>query len=321
MAKKQYDKEAEKEEALNRIYNRLVEAVDNNENLTWDSLLTKSMSQLINVATGKTYTGIANCFSLALLSLEVGGDPRFCTVAQASKMMRKAKKGNKSWVTKGEKATHIWVPMGETKINEVTREEESTFFGFAIRAVFSVQQLDLIQKDVIPSQWEELQENEDKEPIQEVIDFFEPISFEKEYSNRCPYYNFVTDKVGMPKFDNFHSNIGHAESLCHEIIHWTGHENRLNRPLRNSKGSAGYSQEELVACLGSSFLMASLGIEFDNKLVDRQTAYLKGWIGYLKDNMECFQKAAQAAQKAVRYLEELNKEGIETGKVLEKATA
>jgi antirestriction protein ArdC len=314
-------KEELQQEALDRIYARLVKAVENDENLTWDSLLTKGMCNFVNVSTGNTYKGLANRLSLALLSLEHDGDPRFCTVNQASTMMRKAKKGKKSWVKKGSKSTYIWVPMMTPEKENEDGEMESSFLGFAVRAMFSVRQLDLIEKGVIPSQWEELNENKDKEPIQEVIDFFEPIPFKQKYSAGCPNYNFIQDNIGMPKFEQFHNNIGHAEALCHEMVHWTGYKKRLNRPMTGAKGTAEYSQEELIACLGSSFLMASLGIEFTDQLVDRQTAYLKSWISYLKDNMKCFQEAAKQAQRAVKYLERLNKEGKEVGKVLEEAVA
>jgi len=49
----------------------------------------------------------------------------------------------------------------------------------------------------------------------------------------------------------------------HELGHWTGHETRLNRDLRNTFGSGEYAREELRAELASYFTYSQLGLAHD----------------------------------------------------------
>ncbi len=71
--------------------------------------------------------------------------------------------------------------------------------------------------------------------------------------------------------------------------------------MKGKFGSADYTEEELVAELGSAFLMADLGIEGG---VQRES-YIASWLKALKalknDKRYIF-KAASAASKAHRYL-------------------
>jgi antirestriction protein ArdC len=54
-----------------------------------------------------------------------------------------------------------------------------------------------------------------------------------------------------------------AEAFCatslHEAVHWTGHVSRLNRQFGKRFGDAAYAFEELVAELGSAFVMGHCG--------------------------------------------------------------
>jgi antirestriction protein ArdC len=67
----------------------------------------------------------------------------------------------------------------------------------------------------------------------------------------------------------------------------------------NFFGSHDYSKEELIAEMGSVFLCNEIGIDatFDNSL-----AYLKSWLGKLKDDVKLLITAAGKAQKAVDYI-------------------
>ncbi|MGR5299502.1 zincin-like metallopeptidase domain-containing protein, partial [Vibrio mediterranei] len=63
-------------------------------------------------------------------------------------------------------------------------------------------------------------------------------------------------------------------TLTHELTHWSGNKNRLNR-LKNKKfGSRDYAFEELVAELGSAFLMAEFG--FTGEL--QHASYIESWL-------------------------------------------
>ena len=52
-------------------------------------------------------------------------------------------------------------------------------------------------------------------------------------------------------------------TLLHELIHWTGHESRLDRIKATSMCSKAYAEEELVAEISAVFLATHLGIDGD----------------------------------------------------------
>lgn len=64
-------------------------------------------------------------------------------------------------------------------------------------------------------------------------------------------------------------------------------------------GDAVYSQEELVAEVGTCYLQSYAGItsEFTNS-----TAYIQGWLSKLKNDKRFIFTAAREAQKAVDFI-------------------
>lgn len=63
-----------------------------------------------------------------------------------------------------------------------------------------------------------------------------------------------------------------------------------------------YSKEELVAQIGSQFLLNQFGIiPKDEAEIDNDIAYIKGWAEHLEDNRTEIVKASYQAQKAVEY--------------------
>ena len=85
------------------------------------------------------------------------------------------------------------------------------------------------------------------------------------------------------------------------MCHSTGHESRLNRDLTGFYGTKKYSKEELVAELGSVFTQARLNIQLEGEHFNDHTAYLKSWIGALKnDPSELFRAATKAEAASER---------------------
>ena len=120
------------------------------------------------------------------------------------------------------------------------------------------------------------------------------------------YYSSTIDKIVVPAASDF---IGTATStpveafagvVLHELVHWTGHKNRLARTFGISHGDADYAKEELVAELGATFLCADLGISVDPRPDHAQ--YLTSWLRVLKDDKKLIVRAASQASKAAAYL-------------------
>lgn len=122
-------------------------------------------------------------------------------------------------------------------------------------------------------------------------------------------YSPKHDKIFMPEPDLFvdtdtqTATEGYYATTLHELTHWTGHEKRNNRDLKNRFGDKGYAFEELVAELGSAFLCAKLEITDGKK--PNHGAYLYSWLQILKEDSKAILTAASQASKAVDFVQGL----------------
>ena len=122
------------------------------------------------------------------------------------------------------------------------------------------------------------------------------------YPKAC--YQPRLDTVCMPSIQHYHTTSGYFKTLYHELVHATGHENRLARAGVTDLiqfGSHNYSKEELIAELGSCFLMGIKGFANDEQLTN-SAAYIDSWLKKLKDDKKFIVEAAAEAQKAVDYI-------------------
>jgi antirestriction protein ArdC len=120
--------------------------------------------------------------------------------------------------------------------------------------------------------------------------------------SREAYYDRKEDLIGMPAREWFDSPEEFYSTLWHESVHSTGHQKRLDRDNSYDKAgfNAAYSNEELIAELGSSFLCAYAGIA--PMTIRNQAAYIDHWLKRLKGDKKLIIYAASAAQKAVNYI-------------------
>jgi antirestriction protein ArdC len=107
------------------------------------------------------------------------------------------------------------------------------------------------------------------------------------------------DEIKMPHYGDFSSPEMYYAVHIHELVHWTAHESRLNRPIQNRFGSNAYAFEELVAELGAAFVCGELGI---TPSLEHHASYLEGWISVLRADNRAFFKATALAQKAANLL-------------------
>ncbi|MEB8265684.1 ArdC family protein [Klebsiella grimontii] len=107
-----------------------------------------------------------------------------------------------------------------------------------------------------------------------------------------------TDEIRLPERCLFADAANFYATSLHELIHWSGAKSRLNREMKGKFGSEGYAFEELIAELGSAFLMADLGIVGEVQ----HESYIASWLKALKNDKRYIFKAASAASKAHRYL-------------------
>ena len=106
------------------------------------------------------------------------------------------------------------------------------------------------------------------------------------------FYRPLTDSIHLPDKGQFPTAENYYGTALHELGHWSGHKDRLNRDLVHPFGSEGYAKEELRAEIASMILGDELGIGHDPS---QHAAYVGSWIKALKnDPMEIFRAAADA---------------------------
>jgi antirestriction protein ArdC len=114
------------------------------------------------------------------------------------------------------------------------------------------------------------------------------------------FYRPSDDTIHMPEIEKFRDVESYYSVALHELTHWSGAKNRLDRAITGDKRSPEYAREELVAEISSAFLCASL--EITPEVREDHAGYLQSWLGVLRADKRAVFTAAAHAQKAADYL-------------------
>lgn len=222
---------------------------------SWD---TCEIAAPYNAKSNRIYSG-RNIVRLALTAQQKGyEDPRWATFNQVVEM------GGK--VSKGEKGTGILF----FKEEEATKRDGTPYTKKVIRQyhVFNLSQTDLPayqspnknDREVMP----------DLQPFADILERHNPKMEQGE-----PAYRPSNDTIYMPPKEAFKDDAYYYATALHEMSHWTGHESRLDRNIKNKFGSPEYAQEELVAELSSYMTSLETGLPFNPT---NSQAYMQHWV-------------------------------------------
>ena len=243
----------------------------------------------INATTGKLYHGI-NVLLLAMTSLALGGDPRFCSYKQAS---------DRGWqVRKGERGTTVFFfkRMLVEDRNAAPDAEDRTKAIPMLRAytVFNGSQIDGISEyvapDVADAPWRR------PEAADVILTNSKAVI---RFGGDRAFYSPALDFIQLPHPAAFERPEAFASTALHEAAHWSGHSDRLNRDLTGRFGSTTYGQEELRAELASVFLGKVLDLPCD---IANHADYIASWVAKLKEEKREIFRAASDAQRIADYL-------------------
>ena len=127
-----------------------------------------------------------------------------------------------------------------------------------------------------------------------------------EYGGSRAFYRPSTDTIMLPPRELFKgtetstATEAFEATRLHEVSHWSGAKNRLNRDLSGRFGEKAYAAEELIAELSCAFLCSRLAIT-DTVRKDH-AQYLAAWLDIMKADKRAIFTAASHAQKAADYL-------------------
>lgn len=240
-----------------------------------------------NFATGTEYSGM-NIMLLWCSAAKQGfTDSRWLTYKQAQAEGAQVRKGEKG-------TTAIFYTTLEKENDEGEKEMIPMLKTFT---VFNVQQIEGLALAT-----------EEADTVAELPDVFAPLAQVEALMTKSgaritergnsAYFQPATDEVVLPERHLFNDAANFYATALHELTHWSGGKTRLARKVSGNFGSESYAFEELIAELGSAFLMADLGVAGDVQ----HESYIASWLRALKGDKRYIFKAASAASAAHRYL-------------------
>lgn len=225
--------------------------------------------------------------------------PYFLTFNQIKKMDGRLKKGSKS-------ANVVYYNFYEKEIfdefDEIQIEQKVALKYYNVFNATDIEGINFeIPKKIVLNEFEK---NQICENI--INDYILSEGVKLSFDLGEAYYNHKNDCVNMPSLERFFSLEEYYGTFFHELVHSTGHKNRLNRNLGNFFDSSDeYSKEELIAEIGSAFLSNLAGIEAKSSF-ENSVSYIANWLKALKNDKTLIITAASNAQKAVDFIYKSN---------------
>ena len=139
-----------------------------------------------------------------------------------------------------------------------------------------------------------------------VEDFVSATGAEVRHGGEVARYLIQKDLIEIPDRNRFYGTPTSSPTesyyavLLHELVHWTGAKQRLDRTYGKRFGDEAYAVEELVAELGAAFLCADL--EITNEPRPDHAAYVAHWLRVLERDPRALFTAARAAVVSAEHL-------------------
>lgn len=269
------------------VTNRIIEELEKGS-APWVKPWRADSSADRNHVSGKAYRGI-NRLLLGMSSMAHG----FASPVWAS---------YKQWqeagfqVAKGSKGTHIvfFKPIVGKKDAD-TGEVESSYCVIRGYTVFNATQTNFVDNTTPVPQ-------PDFNPIPTCEQFITRTGARITHGGDEAFYMPSQDRIQLPNKTAFDTESSYYATAFHELTHWTGAKDRLDRQLGNRYGNPAYAFEELVAEIGAAFLCSDHGIQGEL----RHAGYIGHWLKACREDSKAIFRAAALSQKAADYLQALD---------------
>lgn len=277
------------QEAREALYNQVTDSLVTlmeNEPGTWSKSWAET-GRPLNAKTGNGYKGLNRLILAMVAAAHFDGCNVWGTYKQFAAMGAQVRQGQKA-------AARIRVPI----VVKRDDSDDSQFVAFKVAAVFNAQQVDgFTMPDLEP-----IGSTNERVAIAEAFTLATGANIT--HGGADAFYMHKSgpggDFINMPEFDSFRDAESYYATLLHELTHWTGAAERLDRVKGVRFGDPLYAFEELVAELGAAFLCADLGISVEPRVDHAQ--YLTSWIAKLKEDNQAIVRAAGLAEKAADFL-------------------
>lgn len=300
------------EQICNRITNEIIEIIETDKNLEWKKSWTIAGNPR-NFATGKIYKG-SNIFMCAIHNRKYKlKSPYFATFNQIKKAGGMVKKGSRGCDIIHFNYVKKCAICRENKENcKCSKEEIQQFKSEGKRTEYTLPLMKFwkvfnLEQTTLPLPKDKKKSNREIKKAQETIESYTKELKELNFGGFEAYYIPRDDIVNVPNRDDFKSSNHFYSVLYHELIHSTGHKDRVDRELKGRYDNSSYSEEEIVAELGSALLCGYVGIE-NKEVIKNSSAYIDYWLKKLREDNKFILKVMGNSQKAVDYI--LSKNGV-----------
>ena len=234
-------------------------------------------------------------------------------------------------VLKGEKAFPVFLsiptvrekdtnkPITLSEYNDMTKEEQERYYVRSYTHVYNVYNLQQTNlKEARPelyakieAKFKELDKNgivpmEEGQmfkfaPLDKMVaenKWICPVRFEE---NKGAYYSPSKNEIVFPPKKNFIDGESFYGNLLHEMTHSTGSKELFGR-LENKTDDRkfDYAREELVAEMSAAVVAHQYG--FDKHIKDDSAAYLKSWLGSLKEDPSFLKTTLDDVKRASSFI-------------------
>ena len=247
-----------------------------------------------NLATGKTYRGI----NVLMLSIEAmiskHSDSRWLTFRQANEIGARIRKGEHGTLI----VFYCLREINDSK-GDVADAEAMEKRGVPMLKSYTV--FNASQLECIPDRFA-VAENALWQPVDEADQLLMKSGAIICHGGNRAFYRPSDDIIQLPPTAAFAHAGDYYSTALHELCHWTGHPQRLNRVLGRRHDNDAYAYEELVAEIGAAFLCAHCGLH----TVNDHASYIENWLNVLRRDKRLIFVAAGAAQKAADFVLDLS---------------
>lgn len=300
------DRRSRVDDFYRRVAETLIERMQEGK-ATWTQAWEPGANSLpYNVKTGKPYRG-GNTVWLAEKAAKRGyGDARWGTFKQVKDLGGHVRRGEKGcpilfWQFESKRLARDkdgrpvlddeGKPVYETRVLPRPRVYPYT--------VFNAEQCNGLPARTVRRSAETWDRHEDAERV------FRNVGAVVQHSgDDRAYYDLARDRIVLPYRDQFPNAPSYYQTALHELGHWTGHPDRLNRETLVRGTEAGfwstlYAREELRAEISSMMTGDRLNLGHDPS---RHAGYVRSWVRALRDDPREIYRAARDAQMMSDYL-------------------
>lgn len=219
---------------------------------------------------------------------------------------------NGGCVNRGQKATKIilWRPIDRKRTSEQGESIDDKFFVMREFAVFNADQTSGMERFQIGYSQTEVS-NEHR--YSEADDVIEAVGADIRFGGNQAFYSLSGDYIQMPFRRQFVTPESYFETCFHELCHHSESRTGFDR----AKPENDYGFGELVAEIGSCFLMGELNMPTTENL-ENHAAYLKSWLKRMNDDPKFIFRAAAQSSKATDYILGFSRTDEATVKAIEE---